>query len=214
MSVAIRSVRWDTSIRTLGLPGVLVTWLVGLIVPIVVAETSAEGASSSSQPPQSEALRPTYVTPFIDGYGSIVSMPRNAEQPKSGSQVVFDISGSGGPEEVVKGLNGIATFLNLAVDAGITPESLRLVAVLHGSATRAVLRREVYAEAMKTSHNPNLDLIRKLKAAGVELYVCGQALAHQRHGLNDVDPEITVAVSATTVLVNKQMNGYAYLPYH
>jgi intracellular sulfur oxidation DsrE/DsrF family protein len=179
-----------------------------------MAQTSAEGVPSSSPSPQGDTARPIYVTPFIDGYGSIVSLPQSAEQPKAGSRVVFDITGAGRAGEVVKGLNNIATFLNLAVDAGIAPESLQLVAVLHGPATRAVLRRDVYAKAMKTSHNPNLDLIRKLKAAGVELYVCGQALAHQHYGFNDVVPEIVVAVSATTVLVDRQMNGYAYLPSH
>jgi len=43
----------------------------------------------------------------------------------------------------------------------------------------------------------------------------------QRHSFSivqsefdDVVAEITVAVSATTVLIDRQMNGYAYLPYH
>lgn len=161
-----------------------------------------------------DTTRPRFVTPRIEGYGAIMPLPRADEPPRAGSRMVFDITGAGEPDTVLKGLNGIAVFLNLAADAGIAVESLKLTAVLHGSATKAVLRSESYAKAMKASANPNVDLIRKLKAAGVELYVCGQALAHHHYGLDDVVPEVMVSVSATTVLVNRQMNGYAYVPYH
>ena len=61
--------------------------------------------------------------------------------------------------------------------------------------------------------NPNLELITRLKKAGVEIYVCGQALAHHGYATNEVAPEVKVAVSAATVNINLQMDGYAYLPF-
>lgn len=53
-----------------------------------------------------------------------------------------------------------------------------------------------YAQAQGADKSPNLELIRQLKKAGVEIYVCGQALAHHGYATNEVAPEVTVAVSA------------------
>jgi intracellular sulfur oxidation DsrE/DsrF family protein len=161
-----------------------------------------------------DTTKPVFVTPRIEGYGAIMPLPQAAVPPQAGSRVVFDIAGAGQPDQVLKGLNSIASFLNLAAEAGIAADSFHLTAVLHGPATAAVLRKEAYEKERKTPANPNLALIRKLKSAGVELYVCGQALAHHRYALEDVVPEVTVAVSAVTVTVSKQMAGYAYLPYY
>jgi len=55
-------------------------------------------------------------------------------------------------------------------------------------------------------------LIRQLKAAGVELYVCGQALARRHYRTDEVAPEVAVAVSAAVVHINKQMDGYVLAP--
>ena len=53
----------------------------------------------------------------------------------------------------------------------------------------------------------------KLKEAGVEIFVCGQALAHHGFATSEVAPEVKVAVSAATVNINLQMDGYAYIPF-
>jgi intracellular sulfur oxidation DsrE/DsrF family protein len=44
--------------------------------------------------------------------------------------------------------------------------------------------------------------------------VCGQAMAHQGYGRDEVIPAVIIAVSAATVNINKQMEGYAYIPFH
>ncbi len=186
--------------------GTLLLWTTSLGVCGVPDKTGHAAAGDTT--------KPTMVTPRIDGYGAIVPLPQAAVPPKAGSRVVFDIAGAGEPDKVVKGLDSVASFLNLAAEAGIAPETLNVTAVLHGPATKAVLRPEVYAKKTTASGNPNHELIRKLKAAGVELYVCGQALAHQRYAVEDVLPDVTVAVSAATVTVSRQMDGYAYLPYY
>lgn len=187
-------------------------------IAIVLLSISVQEVGAMPETTGSERIGDTtrlqMVTPRIEGYGAIMPLPHADEPPRAGSRVVFDITGAGKPDDVLKGLNGIALFLNLAADAGVAAEALHLTAVFHGPATKAVLRSEVYATETKTSDNPNADLIRKLNAAGVELYVCGQALAHHRYRRDDIVSEVTVSVSATTVIVNRQMNGYAYVPYH
>ena len=56
------------------------------------------------------------------------------------------------------------------------------------------------------------DLIRDLKKAGVEVFVCGQSLHDLGFKTEEVAAEVPVADSAMLVLVNKQADGYAYIP--
>jgi intracellular sulfur oxidation DsrE/DsrF family protein len=58
----------------------------------------------------------------------------------------------------------------------------------------------------------NLPLIRELKQAGVEVFVCGQSLHELGFQAEEVVKEVPVADAAMLVLVNKQMDGYAYIP--
>ena len=70
-----------------------------------------------------------------------------------------------------------------------------------------------YMTDLGKTKNPNLELIGQLKKAGVEIFVCGQALAHHSYATSEVAPGVKVAVSAATVNINLQMDGYAYIPF-
>jgi len=56
--------------------------------------------------------------------------------------------------------------------------------------------------------------VHELKKHGVEVLVCGQSLARNKYLTSDVASELTVAASAMTVNVNKQLAGYAYSSIH
>jgi intracellular sulfur oxidation DsrE/DsrF family protein len=60
--------------------------------------------------------------------------------------------------------------------------------------------------------NPNLPLIRELKKAGVEVFVCGQSLHELGFKEEEVAEEVPMADSAMLVFVNQQGDGYAYIP--
>ncbi len=139
-------------------------------------------------------------------------MPEAAEQPKPGTTIHLDIKGHDHETKVPKGLERTALMLNQYADAGVDPTSLKFSLVLHGPATKAALFDEAYGRYPNVSKNPSRDLIRQLTRAGVENYVCDQAMAHHQYGLDEVMPEVRVAVSAATVNVNKQMAGAAYIP--
>ena len=81
-----------------------------------------------------------------------------------------------------------------------------------GEADKAVLSDAAYAARFKIAANPNLPLIRDLKKAGVEVFVCGQSLHELGFKAEEVAGEVPVADSAMLVLVNKQTDGYAYIP--
>jgi intracellular sulfur oxidation DsrE/DsrF family protein len=90
-----------------------------------------------------------------------------------------------------------------------------LALVLHGDATKAALTNKSFAlRTGEAGTNPNLSLLRELKQAGVKVYVCAQALAHHQFPPDEVAEPVTVAASAATVTVDRQMAGYAYVPFH
>jgi intracellular sulfur oxidation DsrE/DsrF family protein len=113
-----------------------------------------------------------------------------------------------------KGLESVARYLNLNADVGLKATDVKLALVLHGPATRAALNDSAYARHTTAKSNPNLDLIRELKACGVEVFVCGQSLARNQFAREEVAGDVAVAVSAMTVNVNKQQEGYSYLSIH
>ena len=139
-------------------------------------------------------------------------MPRAAEQPRKGAKAVFDFTAGAKPGEVNKGLEHIARLLNLYGAAGLTPRDVKIAAVLHDQADKAVLGDAAYAARFKVAANPNLPLIRDLKKAGVELLVCGQSLHDLGYKAEEVAEVVSVADAAMLVLVNKQTDGYAYSP--
>lgn len=157
---------------------------------------------------------PAFVFPQITRFGGIVRTPEAAEPPRRGAKIVFDIVADSKPDELNKGLESVARYLNLNTEAGLKPADVKLALVLHGKATPAALGDAAYAKHTGAAKNPNLELIHELKACGVEVFVCGQSLARNQFTTSDVAGDVAVAVSAMTVNANKQLDGYAYLSIH
>ncbi len=156
----------------------------------------------------------SFVFPQVAHFGGIVRIPKAAEPPRHGAKIVFDIAADSKPDELNKGLESVARYLNLNAEAGHKPSDIKLALVLHGGATKAALGDEAYAKHTAVTKNPNLELIRELKSCGVEVFVCGQSLARNKFASSDVASDVSVAVSAMTVNTNKQLDGYAYLSIH
>jgi intracellular sulfur oxidation DsrE/DsrF family protein len=155
-----------------------------------------------------------FLFPQIEDYGGIVEMPGASEPARQGAKVVLDVTADSKPDEVNRGLEAAARYLNLHAQAGHTADEAQLAVVLHGGATKATLADEHFARRLDARGNPNRELIRRLKDAGVELLVCGQSLARSGYEPSEVMPEIGLAVSALTANVNKQLDGYAYIAVH
>lgn len=166
-------------------------------------------AATLALPGALRAQRPQF--PVIRGHGGAIAMPDAAAQPRKDLEykVVFDITGGAPkPDEANSGLEHIARFLNVYSLAGIPPQQLKLVAVLSGPATPAVLDDEHYRARFQVA-NPNLDLIDQLTKTGVKIYVCGQALAGMKVDPAWVNPNVTRALSALTLVPTYQLEGYA-----
>ncbi len=157
---------------------------------------------------------PAVLFPQVRNYGGIVRTPDAAEPPRRGAKIIFDITADGEPDELNKGLESVARYLNLNAEAGFRPADVKLALVLHGPATKVALGDSAYGKHTAAKTNPNLQLIHELKACGVEVFVCGQSLARNKFAPAEVAGDVTVAVSAMTVNANKQQDGYSYLSIH
>ena len=154
---------------------------------------------------------PQWVAPVVTGYGYINPLPDAKLRPQSGEdyKVVFDVSaGAEGAGAVDPGLWHVARAVNLFSEHGQAAKNLDVAVVIHGSSTRAVLDETSY-QARFLTNNPNAELIAKLKAAGVKLYVCGQAIVDSGFYYNHVRDEIEVVLGAIAAEILLAREGYS-----
>ena len=164
--------------------------------------TLAPVSSPAADPPQMEY-------PKIQGHGGVFPAPQGAEGPQKGSKVVVDVTSGAMDGGVNKGLARAARFVNLLTIGGDTEPEVAVV--LHGGATKAALSSEAHSKHIGEA-NPNLEAMKKLREAGVEILVCSQALRHLGYSPDETDKNVDVALSAATAIINRQMQGFAYLP--
>ena len=150
--------------------------------------------------------------PVIKDHGAVVQLPDAAQQPRSGTKVVIDLTRGGDPDKLNPAIEKVAKYVNLYAAAGREPAAGSFAIVFHGDATLAILNPDAYGEEFGTKGNPNTQLLMQLHEAGVEMYVCGQSLHAKKKSSQDVLVFVETAVSAFTANVNLQTDGYTYLP--
>src|SRR5437764_1360141 len=110
---------------------------ISFILTVALVSAAAEG-----RPPSGKT---GLVYPLVPGHGGVVPLPRAAEQPRKSAKAVFDVTTDAKPSEVNKGLEHVARLLNLYGAAGLTARDVKIAAVLHGEADKAVLSDAAYA---------------------------------------------------------------------
>ncbi len=153
--------------------------------------------------------------PVIKGYGPVHPLPHAAVQPDKSLnyKILFDITQAAKENNKVNpALGHLARLINVYASAGMMPSQMKLVAVIHGPATPIVLDNAEY-KAKFGVDNPNIKLINELRKNGVVLYVCGQALADMSYEHKWVNHDITIALSALTVVPTYQLMGYALMAW-
>jgi len=193
-------------------------WLPTLLA-LALGGFGCSGAPTEAQPRESGGAddpphTPTLVYPVITGVGGAAELPEAAYRPDQGGpyRVVFDVTAA--PDDgggANPGLAKVARFLNIYGSHGVPAEDMELVVVLHGKATAASLADEAH-RAHGGGANPNTELLAQLKRAGVELTVCGQALAHNGYEPAEVAEGVAVAVAALTVVPMLANEGYHVQP--
>jgi intracellular sulfur oxidation DsrE/DsrF family protein len=160
------------------------------------------------------AANPPTITPGIPGEGAMHALPDVAYQPQKDVtyKIVFSLSKAGdAPKEVSPSLVRVARTVNLYVSAGVPLSHLKFVAVASGPATVTMLNDERYRAKFGTP-NPNAALIHKLRAAGVDVAVCGQAVLDSGFETAWISHDVTLTLSALTTITVLQQQGYALMP--
>jgi len=173
------------------------------------------GLLVAAAPPPAGPARPDGRTSAISGFGATNTPPGAHERPDPGLRyrILFNVTvGADDPANVSPTLNRVARLLNLLADDGIRPAPGDVVAIVHGGATTAIMSDRAYVARTGVVTNPNLVLIERLRAAGVVVAVCSQALHAHDVAVGDVSPLVRVDVSALITLSNLQLRGYALIP--
>jgi intracellular sulfur oxidation DsrE/DsrF family protein len=156
-----------------------------------------------------------WTTPTVQGYGKIHYLPNSAYRPQADQtyRIVFSITqGAKSPASVNPGLDHVARSVNLYAAAGVPLSHLKFVAVVSGPATPLVLNAAQYRTAYGVA-NPNLPLVAELRKAGVDVAVCGQAVAENKFQYDWVDKSITLSLSALTTVTTLEHQGYSLLQF-
>lgn len=127
-------------------------------------------------------------------------------------RVVLEATGyPGEPEAMNRELTVVARFMNMHGKNGVPLEDLDVAVVFHGRALFAAMNNETYRKEHGID-NPNLELLEDLANAGVRFYACGQSLGFRGLDKSALASPVKVGLSALTMLVTLQAEGYAFLP--
>jgi intracellular sulfur oxidation DsrE/DsrF family protein len=181
------------------------------IIPKLLAVIAIAACSSAVQAADTPA--DFWTTPTVQGYGKIHYLPDASYRPQADQnyRIVFSITQpSKSPESVNVALDHVARAVNLYAAAGVPLDHLKFVAVVSGPATPLVLNDAQYRAAYGIA-NPNLPLVAELRKAGVDVAVCGQAVAEHEFQYDWVDKAITLSLSALTTVTTLEHQGYSLL---
>jgi intracellular sulfur oxidation DsrE/DsrF family protein len=154
------------------------------------------------------------VYPVIKSFGGIYDIPEATVRPVADMkyQVVIDlVSGAADPDQLNPALNNVARMINLHAVGGAT-QKMEVVLAIHGKANDLVMRNGDYVDRYQVD-NPNIELIKSLKDAGVKLTVCGQSLMYRKVAPEQVLEEVEIATSMLTTVTTYQLKGYAFLKF-
>lgn len=153
--------------------------------------------------------------PIITPFGAVhkVEKPDLKVDVSQTYKVVFDIAKSPDqPGQINPQLNTLARFLNMHAQAGVPAENLKVACAIHNLASKDALSNAAYQERYGMN-NPNLPLLEALKEAGAEIYICGQSIHSRKIDRTELAAPVKVALSAMTVLITKQNEGYRLIAF-
>ncbi|KAF1711492.1 hypothetical protein CSC70_06225 [Pseudoxanthomonas kalamensis DSM 18571] len=106
-----------------------------------------------------------------------------------------------------RGLDTVARALNLFALTGVPNDRVQTVVLLHGGAASLALRPEAF-EARENAPHANAALIDALMEAGVRFEICGQSVNARGFARDELDPRVTVFLSAMTRRETLLHEGY------
>ncbi len=175
--------------------------IVTIVATIAVACAAPAFSESSPQLP-------------VPGYPAAKDVPHAHElpDPTIDYKVVFSI-GSGAEDitaEVNPRLAQLATYVNTLAKYGVPLDKRHLIVMFHqrNPDFEITLTNAAFKARHDGKDNPNIALIHDLKAAGVQLRACGQAVVNRQIDPAEINPDIQIDLWAMTSMLNLEMKGY------
>ncbi|WP_373513947.1 DsrE family protein [Persicitalea sp.] len=158
-------------------------------------------------------LAQTKEFPVIKNGGGVFPVPEATPvaDKKMAYKIVGDLTvGPEKPDELNPGLERVARLFNAYAEAGIKPENIAMVVVVHFKGTPLIMNDAAYEKAFGVA-NPNTALIDELAGKGVKFFVCGQSLRMRGYTDTPRNANINVTEAALIATTTYQMKGYAML---
>ncbi len=155
------------------------------------------------------------VNPVIKDFGGIYDIPEATVKPDGQQEykIVIDVyGGASDKSDLDRSLNNVARMLNLHAVGGVPADNMNVVLALHAQSTYSTMGHEAYREKFGTD-NPNADLMKALKDAGVKITVCGQSLIGRGVDPDELLEEVEIATSMLTTVTHYQKLGYMLLRF-
>lgn len=158
------------------------------------------------------------VLPSIESFGPVFTI-KNPDYKTDTSQsfkAVFDVGRAfDDAEKTNKLLESAARFIRLHREAGVPINKIHVALVIHGSAIFDLLNHVDYQShrISKDPFNPNYELITALAQEGVEIILCGQTASYREIAMTQLHPDVRIALSAMTALVQLQNEGYRLINF-
>ena len=150
--------------------------------------------------------------PVIDGYGAVAKVNSDLPSPATlDYKVAFDI-GVGAPGGRSKKLDAVARLMNMLGASGVPVSRIHPAVVVHNEGLWDVVANDRYTKQFGVA-NPNAELVSKLIAKGVPIYVCGQSAAWSDVSKADLIPGVKIALSAMDAHAILNRQGYSLNPF-
>lgn len=153
--------------------------------------------------------------PVIKEFGKVATIenPDFKTNTSLEFKAIFDVMQSPENKENLSAyLETAARFLNMHAQAGVPTENLKVALVVHNLATKDILNNEAYRKKYGVA-NPNTELIKAFQASGAQVIVCGQSLVSRSYSKDELLPDVQVALSAMTALIQLQKDNYNLIKF-
>jgi intracellular sulfur oxidation DsrE/DsrF family protein len=186
-----------------------ITALVALTLALTASAPARTDVQAQAAP---GAVR--HMGPIIPSFGGTFDVPEATMLPPKDRDLKlrFDVNTGPEPGELNMGLDTVARYLNQHARAGVPRERLKAAVVLHGTAGKDTLGNDEYKKRFGKD-NPNVKLIEELKAAGVQVILCGQTAMSRNLPRAVVAPQVTLAWSAMVAHMALEREGYVLNPF-
>jgi intracellular sulfur oxidation DsrE/DsrF family protein len=172
--------------------------------------------AQAEKKPDSKFKFQTEVVLPIKDYGQVYNVPFAADRPDSTMQykIVFEASMEkiDSASKIYEPLDIVARLYNLHVYGGVPQKNLNVVLVIGGFGIPVVMTNEAYKKKFGVD-NPNLKILEEIKAAGIKIICCAQAMMKNHIDPSEVNPIITPIFSRLTSVSTYQLKGYAYFKF-